>query len=474
MSFPAIGMAPAEILSALHRFKMTDLDWRHGRVWAYVYQPDEAATDLMQQAYLYYLTENCLDPTTFPSTAHLEQEVVRMVADLLGGDEETCGNVTAGGTESILLAVKTARDWASHQRPAIKQPEMVLARTAHAAFHKAAHYLGVKPVVVDFDPVTFAADVAAMRAAINERTIMLVASAPSYAQGALDPVADIAALAQEHGLLCHVDACVGGMYLPFLRQLGREIPPFDLSVPGVTSLSVDLHKYGYAAKGASVILYRHRALRRYQLFASTDTTAYTVINPTVLSSRSAGPLAAAWALLRYLGAVGYRQIVAAVQDATDRLIAGIAAIPDLQVLGQPVMSMVAVASPTINVFQLADAMRRRGWYVQPQLSAPHSPRNIHFSVSYGVAGYVDALLADLAACVAEVCHWPPVDRNLVEMAVRALTVDHSPSAVQQLWQAIGLAEGRLPTDMALINEVLDALPDAIANELVIDVFNALF
>lgn len=474
MSFPAEGLPPAEILAALRSFKTADLDWQRGRVWAYIYQPDEAATTLLEQAYLLYLSENCLDPTTFPSTARLEQEIVRMVADLLGGDEQVCGNVTSGGTESILLAVKTARDWARLHRPTLDQPEMVLARTAHAAFHKAAHYVGVKPVIVDFDPATFAADVQAMRAAITDRTILLVASAPSYAQGALDPVPAIAALAQEYGLLCHVDACVGGMYLPFLRQLGRSLTPFDLSVPGVTSLSVDLHKYGYAAKGASVILYRNRELRRCQLFASTDTTAYTLINPTALSSRSAGPLAAAWALLHYLGAAGYRQMVATVQAATERLITGIAAIPGLEVLGQPVMSMLAVASPTINVFQLADAMRRRGWYVQPQLSTPHSPRNIHISVSYGVAGQVEALLADLAACVAEAPQWPPVNRELVEIAVALLLRDRSPAALQQLWQAIGLRAGELPAEMALINEVLDALPDAIANELVIDVFNTLF
>ncbi len=473
MHIPATGMDADAILTTLRSFKAHDMDWQAGRVFAYVYQPDDAAAALVKDAYMLYLTENCLDPTTFPSTAKLESDVVRMVADLLQGDEQVVGNVTSGGTESILLAVKTARDWARVHRPHIAQPEMVLPRTAHAAFHKAAHYLGVRPVIVDFDPVTFQADMRAMAAAITPNTIVLVASAPSYSQGVIDPVSAIAALAQAHGLLCHVDACVGGIHLSFLRKLGHPVTPFDFSVPGVTSISVDMHKYGYAAKGASVVLYRDRSLRRHQIFASTDTTAYTIINPTALSSRSAGPLAGAWAILHYLGEAGYQEIVATVQAATARLIDGVNRIPGLRVLGQPAMSMFSFASETINVFVLADVLRRRGWYVQPQFSTPRSPRNLHISVTYGVAHNVEALLTDLAAGVEEVKAQPPFDRDFLQAAAAALAADPSQASIQGLMAAVGLQPGALPTETALINEVLDALPDEIANAVLIDFFNAL-
>lgn len=473
MRIPATGMHSDAILATLRSFKAQDMDWQAGRVFAYVYQPDDATATLVKDAYMLYLTENCLDPTTFPSTARLESDVVRMLADLLQGDDQVVGNVTSGGTESILLAVKTARDWARAQRPHITQPEMVLARTAHAAFHKAAHYLGVKPVVVDFDPVTFEADVSAMEAAITPNTILLVASAPCYSQGVVDPVGAIAALAQAHGLLCHVDACVGGIHLAFLRRLGAPVAPFDFSAPGVTSISVDMHKYGYAAKGASVVLYRDRSLRRHQIFASTDTTAYTIINPTALSSRSAGPLAGAWAILHYLGEAGYLELVATVQAATARLIEGVKRIDGLRVLGQPAMSMFAFASDTINVFMLADALRRRGWYVQPQFSTPRSPRNLHISVTYGVAHNVEALLTDLAASVEEVKAQPPFDRDFLQTVAAALAEDPSPASIAALMGAVGLQPGALPVETALINEVLDALPDAVANAVLIDFFNEL-
>lgn len=473
MQLPQTGMTHDEILSALRSFKAHDMDWRAGKVFAYVYQPDAGAEQVVKAAYMLYLSENGLDPTTFPSLARLESDVVRMLADLLGGDEQVVGNVTSGGTESILLAVKTARDWARVHRPEITQPEMVLCKTAHAAFHKAAHYLGVKPVVTPFDPVSFQADVGAMAAAITPNTILLVASAPCYSQGVIDPVGEIAALAQGRRLLCHVDACVGGIHLSFLRKLGQSVPAFDFAVPGVTSLSVDMHKYGYAAKGASVILHRSRDLRRYQIFSSTDTTAYTIINPTVQSSRSGGPLAGAWAILHYLGEAGYREIVATVQEATRRLIDGVSAIDGLAVLGQPAMSMFSFASDRLNVYQLADAMRRRGWYLQPQFSTPTSPANLHISMTFGAVHTVDGLLHDLRACVALVEQEPALDSDFIRTAAAALAADPSPESIASLMAAVGLQPGELPQEMALINQVLDALPDAVANQILIEFFNAM-
>jgi sphinganine-1-phosphate aldolase len=279
MHIPKSGLSQDEVFAALMRYKAHDMDWKSGKVWAYVYDPGDETAQVVKQAYSLFLSENGLDPTVFPSLLKLETDIVRMVANLLRGNENVVGHVTSGGTESIMLAVKTARDKARVEKPHIMAPEIVLPQTAHAAFHKAAHFMGLKPVVVPFDPQTFQADVDAMRQAITDNTVLLVASAPCYSQGVVDPIQEIGALAQEYGLLFHVDACVGGIHLSFMRKLGYNPPDFDFTLPGVTSISADLHKYGYAAKGASVILYRDKSLRRYQIFASTDTTGRRLGDP---------------------------------------------------------------------------------------------------------------------------------------------------------------------------------------------------
>jgi sphinganine-1-phosphate aldolase len=473
MQIPEKGLSKEQILGTLQAFKSRDMDWKSGKVWCYVYNPGDETAELVRQAYLMFLTENGLDPSVFPSMLKLETEVVRMVATLLRGDENVVGHLTTGGTESIMLAVKTARDKARTEHPEITRPEMVLSRTVHAAFHKAAHYLGLKTVVTGLDPLTFRTDVEAMRAAITPNTILLVASAPSYSQGVIDPIAAIGKLAQERGLLFHVDACVGGLHLSFMRKLGSELPDFDFTVPGVTSISVDLHKYGYAAKGASVILYRDKSLRRYQIFACTDTTAYTLINPTVLSSKSGGPMAGAWAILNFLGDEGYMRMIQTVQDATQRLIGGINAIPGLRVLGRPDMCMFSFAADSINVYQLADEMHKRGWYLQGQFSTPQTPRSLHISVNYGTVHQVDAMLADLRACTA-IVEANPMDTQAIRDQVMQFLSSPTPQAFQALAQMAGIAGKDLPEEMAVINEVLDALPDEMANMVLIDYFNDLY
>ncbi|HSB02878.1 MAG TPA: aminotransferase class V-fold PLP-dependent enzyme, partial [Anaerolineales bacterium] len=313
-----------------------------------------------------------------------------------------------------------------------------------------------------------------MRDAITENTILLVASAPCYSQGVIDPISEIGVLAQEKGLLFHVDACVGGIHLSFMRKLGYPLPDFDFTVPGVTSISADMHKYGYAAKGSSTILYRDKSLRRYQIFACTDTTAYTLINPNVLSSRSGGPLASTWAILNYLGEAGYARIVQDVQETAHRLIEGINRIDGLRVLGQPDMCMFSFASDAINVYQLADEMKQHGWYLQGQFSTPSSPRNLHVSVSYGTLSKADALLNDLCECVEIVKRARPLDSAMIRGEVARLLQNPTPQAFTDLMSLAGLRGTELPEEMATINEVLDALPDELANVLLIDYFNELY
>jgi glutamate/tyrosine decarboxylase-like PLP-dependent enzyme len=451
------------------------MDWKAGKVWCYVYNPGEDPADVTREAYMSFLSENGLDPTVFPSLLKLETEVVRAVINLLRGDSNAVGHLTSGGTESIMLAVKTARDKAHAEYPAITQPEMILPKTAHAAFHKAGHYLSVKPVVVDIDPQTFQVRAEDMVRAITPNTILLVASAPNYSQGVIDPVEEIGRIAVEKNLLFHVDACVGGLHLSFMRKLGYDVPDFDFTVPGVTSISTDLHKYGYAAKGCSAILYRSRDIRKYQIFACTETTGYTLVNPTMLSSKTGGPMAGAWAILNFLGEEGYKKIVKDVQNATKKLIDGINTIDGLQVLGEPVMSMFSFKSNVINVYQLADEMNKRGWYIQGQFSTPLTPRNLHISVNQGTIHNVEALLEDLRECVELVKSKPPVDSEAIRAMVGAALQSPVPAAAfNPLAAAAGLTGNELPSEMAFVNEVLDALPDELCNAFLVNYFNGLY
>jgi sphinganine-1-phosphate aldolase len=394
---PANRTPAEEVLARMRSAREHDARWHEGRAWSLVYNAGDEVTDLLKEAYTLFFSENGLNPTVFPSLLKFETEVVAMATSLLGGNEETAGTMTGGGTDSILMAVKTARDWARAERPVLGVPEMVLPRTAHPAFHKAGHYFGVKPVVIPVG-TDLRADVAAMEAAITPRTILLVGSAPAYPFGVVDPITDLAALAQKKGLLCHVDACVGGFMLPFVRKLGYPVPDFDLSVPGVTSLSADLHKYAYAAKGASVILYRDRALRRYQFHVYTDWPGGIYASPGMAGTRPGGAIAAAWAILNYLGEEGYLALTDTVMKTVRKLEDGIRAMPELYILGEPVMSIMAIASGRLNVFEVGDEMGLRGWNLDRQ----QFPMSLHLTVTPAHAQVADAFLADLGQVVRQV------------------------------------------------------------------------
>ncbi|RYE94700.1 MAG: aspartate aminotransferase family protein [Myxococcales bacterium] len=370
-----------------------DTRWREGRAFSLVYLADEDVLEVLHGAATRFFSENALNPMAFPSLRRFESEVLAMGADLLGLPE-AAGAMTSGGTESILMAVKTARDWARKQQPHIKAPEMVLPVSVHPAFIKAAKYFDVTPVITPVG-ADFRADVAAIEAAITDNTILLVGSAPSYPQGVIDPIEAIAGLAQKRGLLCHVDACVGGYQLPFLRKLGRPIPPFDFRVPGVTSMSADLHKYGYAAKGASTIFYRTRELRRMQHVAYADWTGGLYVSPGLPGTRPSGPIAAAWAIMNFLGEDGYVRLTKRALDAMQAIRAGVGAIEGLTLLGEPDATMFAFGSDSIDVYALADALTARGWHLDRQ----QRPASLHLSVMPGHLARVDEFLSDLRACV---------------------------------------------------------------------------
>jgi glutamate/tyrosine decarboxylase-like PLP-dependent enzyme len=476
LKMPQKGLPKDELFQRMEAYRANDMPWRDGRTWAYIYDPGPEAEAVIKQAYMMYLSENGLDPTVFPSALRFEREVVAMAAAHLNGDEQVVGNFTSGGTESLILAVKTARDYARAKRPEVTQPEIILPATAHAAFQKAAHYLCVKPVIVPVDSRTFKADVDAVRRAITPDTVLLVGSAVSYAHGVVDPIRELGQLALEKNLLLHVDGCMGGFLLPYFRRLGAPVPDFDFSVPGVTSISMDLHKYAFAAKGASTILYRSCELRKYQIYACANWTGYTVINPTVQSTKSAGPIAAAWAVLNFIGDDGYLEIARQVLEATRRIADGVERIDGLRLLGRPEMNLVAFTSDDASVFHIIDEMKARGWYIQPQLAFGDSKENIHLSVNPASVRWVEPLLADLRECVARARELP--SGALAQQIgsafgnLEASSLDDA--AMAGMLAMAGVQGDQLPGRMAEINEVMNALPPALREKLLIAYLNELY
>jgi sphinganine-1-phosphate aldolase len=460
------GQGRDEILAELARYAEKDVDWRTGKLLTGLYDAGEGAHGLAVEAYTRFLAQNALYINMYPSLGRLERDVVASVGELLRADDDVVGSITSGGTESILMAVKTARDWSREHRPHITAPEIVLPVTAHPAFLKAAHYLGLRVVQTAVDTTGFRADVAAFGEALGPNAILGVASAPNFSHGTIDPVASMAAIAKGRGVLLHVDGCVGGIYLSVMRRMGMPLPDFDFSVPGVTSISADLHKYGYAPKNASVVLYRNRELRKFAWFVCSSTTEYAVINPTAQSSRTGGPVAAAWAVLRFLGEEGFEKIVRESQDATRRMLEGIAAIPGIRVLGDPEMCMYTIASDEVSVFEMDDEMRARGWRLLPQFACGGGPANLHVSVSQGNVPHVDLFVKDLGEVVEELrSRGPSVDRTAFAAVASGVAGEPFDEVLMAVAPLIGITGTEVPEKMAPLNTMLDLLPAATRDEL---------
>ncbi len=391
--FPATGVPADEILGQLGELRTGDLDWRGGRAFSLVYNSgDEALEHLLEEVGRLFLHDNALNPFAYPSLLHMEAEVVAMAAQLLHGPADA-GSMSSGGTESIFLAVHTAREHARTAR-GIAAPQLLTATTAHPAFAKAAHYLDMEHVTVGLrDDLRL--DVDALDAAITDRTAVVVASAPCYPYGVIDPVGEVAAIAADRGVLCHVDACLGGWLLPFWERLGEPVPPWDLSVPGVTSVSADLHKYGYCFKGASVVLYAERSLLRHQYFLYDAWPGGLYGSATTAGTRPAGPIAGAWTALRFLGEEGYLRLARVVRDTTVRFRQGIASIDGLEITGAPDLSAFEISSPTLDLEAVGDVMKARGWHLDRQQGG------LHMMVSPYHAQVADDFLADLAEAAAD-------------------------------------------------------------------------
>lgn len=396
---PPHGMSRDDVFQQLQQYTEGDVRWREGRAFTLAYNAGPDVIAIAEEAYRRFGTENGLNTHAFPSLQRIQSEVVGIVADWFEGGSDAAGFITSGGTESLLLAVKGARERGRKER-GVTSPNVVLPASAHAAFEKGCYYFGVESRRIPVGP-DWRADVSAMEAAIDDDTVMVVGSAPQYPQGVIDPIDDIAALAAVRDINCHVDACMGGVTLTYLRRLGHDVPSWNFSVPGVTSISVDLHKYGYSAKGCGVLVHRDKRLRSYQTYVTDNWLGGVYGSSGVLGTKSGGPWAAAWAVLHHLGDDGYLRLTAEARRACEQLVAAIDATSELQVIARPDSTLVAFRAADgvdLDVFAVADALWRRGWYVDRQ----GPPASLHCTVNAIHDGKIDGFVADLRDAVAEV------------------------------------------------------------------------
>lgn len=471
---------PADILARLAELRAADAPTHGGHVLSYVYDSGLAELDELAAAAIRAVQPvNGLDPTTFTSVAVMEGEVVGFARDLLGGDSDVVGSVTTGGTESCLLAVKTARDLWVSAGSTTGRPRLLAPVTVHAAFQKAAHYFGLE---LDLVPVgqDGRVDAATIISRLDPDVALVVVSAPSYPHAALDPIAEVAAAAQAAGIPCHVDACIGGWVLPFWSGL----PAWDFRVPGVTSVSADLHKFGYAPKGVSVLLQRGRDRQRAQFFTTTRWPGYPVVNPTMLGSKSAGALAAGWAITHALGRDGLAALAESCERATSALIDVIGSIEGLRVVGDPVGPLIAVAtdataeaSAQVDPHHWADQVRAHGWLLQLQPGLTQSdgtvlPHTTHLTITPVTEGVLPELSAALVTAADEVRGIPAVSPADVLGALPAgFALPSGPidsETALAILAGIGLVStesGGLPDRMAPFLALVSALPAPLTERL---------
>lgn len=389
MNLPETGESREELFARMRQMKSEDADWRGGRTWSLIYPAGDDVDEVLIEAANLYLFENALNPFKFPSLRRMESEVVEMTAGLLNAPRGSGGSMTSGGTESIIMAVKTARDRARAER-GVTSPQMVAPVSAHPAFAKAASYLGVELRQASLRD-DLRADVDHAAALVTDRTVLIVGSAPNYPHGVIDPIPDLAAIASERGISFHTDACLGGFLLPFYERLGYPVAPFDFRVPGVTTISADVHKYGYSPKGASVIVHRSGDHLQYQAFLYDRWPGGVYGSYAMAGARPALPIATSWAVMNYLGEEGYLRLASVIHETTSKLRKGIDSIRDLFVVGDPEMSVLAFSSEKADIMAVGDVMDERGWHLDRQTGPPA----LHLMVTPNHAKVADDFLSDL-------------------------------------------------------------------------------
>ncbi|QQS45534.1 MAG: aminotransferase class V-fold PLP-dependent enzyme [Acidobacteriota bacterium] len=371
--------------------------WKDGHASGAVYHGDDEYNRFLSEVYALNVSSNPLHPDIWPSAMKFESEIVAMTAGMLGADrtsDRIVGTLSSGGTDSILLAMKTYRDRARTVK-GIAEPEIVAPVTAHAAFDKAAHYFDMKIVKVPVGE-DFRADVAAIERAINANTAVIVGSAPPFPHGLVDPIEELSELARNRGIGFHTDACLGGFILPWAEKLGYDVPPFDFRLPGVTSISADTHKFGYAPKGSSVVLYRGEELRHHQYFSITDWPGGLYFTPSFAGSRSGALIAACWAAMVSMGEKGYLEAARRILETAEWIKRQIRQIPELEVIGDPLF-VIALRSESFSIYQVQEFMSRRGW----SLNGLILPSSVHICVTlrHAQPGVRERLIDDLRAAV---------------------------------------------------------------------------
>ncbi|CAO2829768.1 unnamed protein product [Amaranthus hypochondriacus] len=428
---PAAGLG-YRVLELMEEEKRKDVAWQ-GKCSGTVYiggTESEGHFSLINEACSMFAHTNPLHLDVFQSVVHYEAEVVAMTAALLGkkaSGDQICGNMTSGGTESILLAVKSSRDY-MRTKKGIQNPEMIIPVSAHSAYDKAAQYFKIKLRRVPVND-EFQADVKAIRRCINKNTILIVGSGPGFPHGIIDPIKELGQLAMRFGVCLHVDLCLGGFVLPFARKLGYPIPPFDFSVEGVTSISADVHKYGLAPKGTSIVLYRNHEIRKHQFVAVTEWSGGLYVSPTIAGSRPGGLIAGAWAAMMSLGEEGYLENTRRIMEASKKIQEGIKGFPELFIVGKPDMTIVAFASDKLDIFEVNDIMSSKGWH----LNALQRPNSLHICVTLQ--------------------HVPVVDDFLRDLQESVKTVKENPGPISGGLAPIYGAAGRMP-DRVMVQELL--------------------
>uniref|UniRef100_A0A8C7Y671 sphinganine-1-phosphate aldolase n=1 Tax=Oryzias sinensis TaxID=183150 RepID=A0A8C7Y671_9TELE len=369
---PPKGLTQGQVMDKIKEYQtLNDVQWEKGLVSGAVYWGDETLTKLLVKVYGDFAWSNPLHPDIFPGVRKMEAEVVRMSCSLFNGGPDSCGTVTSGGTESILMACKAYRDMAYER--GVKHPEILAPVSVHAAFDKAANYFGMKLVHIPLDKSSMKVDVKAMKSAISRNTAMLVCSAPQFPHGVIDPVEEVAKLAVRYNLPLHVDACLGGFLIVFMAKAGYPLAPFDFKVKGVTSISADTHKYGYAPKGSSVVLYSEKKYRQYQYFVAPDWQGGIYASPSIAGSRPGGIIAACWATMMHMGENGYVDATRKIISTARRIRTGIRKIKGVFVFGDPEVSVVAIGSAHFDIFRLSNALTAKGW----NLNTLQFPSSIH-------------------------------------------------------------------------------------------------
>ncbi|KAI2657828.1 Sphingosine-1-phosphate lyase 1 [Labeo rohita] len=406
---PAQGLTHKQLLDKIREYEtLSEVDWAKGKVSGAVYWGDEKLTDLLVKVYGEFAWTNPLHPDLFPGVRKMEAEVVRMTCALFHGGPDSCGTVTSGGTESILMACKAYRDMA-HER-GIKHPEIIAPVSVHAAFDKAAHYFGMKLIHIPLDKKTMKVDVKAMRRAISRNTAMLVCSAPHFPHGIMDPIVEVAKLAVKYNIPFHVDACLGGFLIVFMEKAGFKLDPFDF-------------RYGYAPKGSSVVLYSDRKFRHYQYFVAPDWQGGIYASPSMAGSRPGGIIAACWATMMHMGEKGYVDATKKVVETARKIKAGVRQIDGIFVFGDPEVSVVALGSDLFDIFRLSNALTSKGW----NLNTLQFPSSIHICVTmlHTQPGVAEQFISDVKREVAIIMKNPKEKTTGMSIPDRSMVTEVS-------------------------------------------------